>query len=212
MQIVKWDHKEEKGIYKKSARVRSYKQLKPYIDEMLPWFNENNGKFPHPFPTAYAISHCQVAADPLHFFVASTELLISNQDNRSKRDTKKNYYFPSQVIVNAVILEAPEKLKVNKPVRRIEKVNGVMQPRVTIEEAMEKNLIGVKEACMSFPHRSERTVERNYRVKVRYQYPARFLGIWYLKTKTEWVDGLKAHIFQHEVDHAEAENIHYGKK
>jgi len=208
MEIAKWNHKEEKGIYKKSAKVRSWRQLKPIAEPMVAWLNENNGHFAH-FPTAYAISHCQVEADPLHFFVASTELMRANEINRSKRDNNKNYYFPSQIIVNAQIIEVPEKLKVNKPVRKMVKVNGSIQPKIEIVPSEEKNLIGVKEGCMSFPHRQERTTSRYYRIKVRYQYPKTILGITFLRTKTEWVEGLKAHIFQHEIDHAQAKNIHF---
>ena len=60
---------------------------------------------------------------------------------------------------------------------------------------------------MSFPNRKPKNVEVYYRIKVRYQIPA-----WYgLKTKTEWVEGLKAHIFQHEINHAHGKNIYYAK-
>ena len=212
MQIEKFDHTKREGIYCPSLPVSSYSQIRAICDEMVPWLNENNGKFPIPYQLAYAVSHCQIAPMPWHFFVASSEFLLSNKVNRSKRDTLKNFYMPSQVIVNARILEIPEKLSVNKPVRKVVKKNGVMTPEITIVPSEEKNLIGVPEACMSFPNRTSKTMARYYRIKVRYQYPSKWFGLfWYLKTKTEWVEGLKAHVFQHEIEHAEGKNMFYKK-
>ena len=208
-QIVKWNHKEEKGIYKVSEKVSRYSRIKDIAEPMVKWLDENNGKFPLPYTTAYAVSHCQVEADPWAFFVLGYEFMVSNKPNRSKKDTTKNFYFPSQIIVNARILEAPEKLSVNKPVRKLVKKGGKIVPEISIVPSEEKNLIGVPEACMSFLHRTQRTTERYYRIKVRYQYPRKILGMWFLWTKTEWVEGLKSHIFQHEIDHAEAKNMYF---
>lgn len=211
MEIVKkWDHTKQEGIYKPSDSVNHFSQIKAITDEMVPWLNENNGHFTEPYKIAYAVSHCQVAADPWAFFVVSDELLLSNRENRPKKDTKINYYFPSQIIVNAKIIEVPERLKVNKPERKVVKdAQGRVSTRIEIKESMEKNLIGVQEACMSFLHRTPKTKERYYRVKVRYQYPKKILGMWFLWRKTEWVEGLKAHIFQHEIDHANGKNMFY---
>ncbi len=208
--VAKWDHRIEQGIHKVSAKVRSWSQIKADAEAIRDYMDNENGKFPAPYKSAYALSHCQmdVGADPFHFFVLNNEFIRGTME-RGKKDTDKNFYFPSQIIVNAQILEAPEKLKVNKPMRNVVKINGVMTPQVSIVESMEKNLISVPEACMSYPNRTKKNMDRFYRIKVRYQYPKTVLGVTFLRTKTEWAEGLKAHILQHEIDHANAKNMYY---
>jgi hypothetical protein len=211
MEIKKWDHNVEEGIYKEAKHVKSYRQIKKDAEAIRDYIDENNGYFPEPYKTAYALSHCQldIGKEPYHFFVVGYEFLLSNKEHRPKRDTIKNFYFPSQIIVNAEVLETPEKIDVKKPVRKLVKKDGQLKPTIELIEKQEKNKIGIAEACMSFLHRTPKTMERFYRIKVRYQYPLKVLGISFLVTKTEWVDGLKSHIFQHECDHAKGENMFY---
>jgi peptide deformylase len=60
---------------------------------------------------------------------------------------------------------------------------------------------------MSFPDKKDKLVKRYYRIKVKYQIV--ILGGLFLKTKKEILEGLKAHVFQHEYDHAQGKNIFY---
>ena len=207
------DHTVAKGIYALSKNVARFgdKEIKDVARRMTVWLNANNGRFPAPYVTAYAISHCQVANEPYKLFVVSQEL-IRDQGVGYKRETKgqnrKNFFFPTQAIFNAQILETPEKMEANIPKREVTKENGKVGSKVTVEKGTVSNKISVPDACMSFPRRTSKNTDRYYRIKVRYQVLSVF-GI--LRTKTEWVEGLKAHIFQHEIDHANAINIHYGK-
>lgn len=208
--VVKWDHTKNEGIYKVSERVKSFRRIKDTAFAMVKWLNENNGKFPEPYITAFAVSHCQVEANPYHFFVVNKDL-IGKKKSKDGRNTYKNYFFPSQIIVNAEIIEIPEKVQAKKPERIITKENGKVGSKIILKDVEEKNKIGVPEACMSFLHRTAKTVERFYRIKVRYQIPVKILGFWFLLKREEWVEGLKSHIFQHEVDHSQAKNMYYGK-
>lgn len=209
MLIRKWDHNKEEGIYRKSIPVEHYSRIKNTAEKIVSWLNENNGNLPEPYKEAYALSHCQLEAYPFHFFVVTNKLLRANNPERSKKDTDTNFYFPSQIIVNAHILQVPEKIKVNVPERSFANVGGKMIPKIIIKEKMERNTMDVPEACFSFPYRSQKTMERHYRVKVFYQYPVKILWFSFLRSRTEWVEALKAHIFQHEIEHANAQNIYF---
>jgi hypothetical protein len=210
---TKHDPKSNKGIYAIAHKVKSYSQVKEIINEMVPWLNQNNGKFPAPLHTAYAVSHCQVADDPFAFFVVSRELL-GNKHSKLGRNTYKNYFFPSQVIINAEILEAPEKIAAKIPKRELVKDERgkFTSTKITTKDGEVNNIIEVPDACMSFLHKTQKNTMRYYRITVRYQIVRKFLGIFpYLSTRKEVVEGLKAHIFQHEIDHAHAKNIYYAK-
>jgi peptide deformylase len=63
----------------------------------------------------------------------------------------------------------------------------------------------VLEGCMSFPFRPDKKVKRYSRVKVKYQLPGKDGK---LETKEEWVNGVIAHIFQHEVEHSKGNHIY----
>lgn len=213
MEIVKkWDHKVEEGIYRVSKPVKNWAQIKHVAENMVSFFDESEGNFHLDYKSGYALSHCQmdVGKYPFAFFVLNDQF-IKGHSERTNRDTNKNFYFPSRVIINAKILETPEKLDVTKPVRKLHRENGKLIPRIELTETQEKNLIGVPEACFSFTNRTPKTMERYFRIKVRYQYPRKVLGITVLITKTEWCEGLKAHILQHEIDHANAINMYYDK-
>lgn len=56
-----------------------------------------------------------------------------------------------------------------------------------------------REGCMSYPHSNTAKIYRYVLLKVRYQIP-RF-GRW-LKEVEETIAGVKAQVFQHEIDHA----------
>ena len=55
-----------------------------------------------------------------------------------------------------------------------------------------------KEGCMSYPFRGMKKLKRYNVIKVSYQ----IKGLCDLKTIEEIVEGLKAEIFQHEIDHS----------
>lgn len=216
MEIVKkWDHNVEEGIYKKSRKVKSYAHIKSIAEDMIKFFDGSEGNFDVVYKSGYALSHCQmdVGANPWAFFVLNSQFLIANKSQRPAKDNKKNFYFPSRVICNARILEIPEKIKVTKPVRKVVRNGKKVSTQIVLEDGEEKNLIGVPEACFSFMHMKHKTKERYFRIKVRYQYPIKFLGLFpMLWRKTEWVEGLKAHVLQHEIDHSNAVNMYYDKR
>lgn len=203
-------HEPGKGIYAISKPVKRYKEAKDVADRMVQWLNTNNGRFEHIFKTAYAISHCQVAAEPLDMFVVAKELTEKNSieiKGQTRTQNSKNFYFPAQAIFNARIIEAPEKIPATIPTREVTKKDGKVGSQIKLKEGTVTNLISVPDACMSFPKRTAKNTQRYYRIKVRYQVKG-WIGF---KTITEWVEGLKAHIFQHEIDHANAKNMYFDK-
>lgn len=209
--ITKHEPSSKEGIYAISQPVRWFSPQIKVAERMKEWLNKENGHFPAPFVTAYAIAHCQVARFPYAFFVVSEQLLLKTCFGMrpiDKNRNRKNFYFPDQCIFNARILEAPEKVSARVPKREVIKEDGKIGSKITVTDGLVSNKIYVPDACMSFPDKkTTKNVERYYRVKVRYQ-----IKTWYgFKTITEWVEGLKAHIFQHECDHFVAKNIYYGK-
>jgi peptide deformylase len=212
--VTKNDHTKAEGIYAVSRKVKSYKQIREDAEAMVAFFDGKEGNFDGDYKSGYALSHCQmdIGKDPWAFFVVNRDFLTANKDNRPKKDNNTNFFFPSRVIVNAQILEAPERIQVTKPARKIVREGNQVSTKIVLEEAMESNKIDVPEACFSFPLRKSKNKQRYFRVKVRYQYPRKFLGLFpFLWTKTEWVQGLKAHLFQHEIQHAEGKNMYYDK-
>ena len=211
------DYKSGRGIYAKSRPVQfdfregGFNGLRDKISlakRMVKWLNDNNGHFKAPYITAYAVSHCQVSENPYAFFVVNKELINEMKLFDTRARSRKNFYFASQAIFNARILVATDKIKGKVPKREVCKNSeGKIDSRLVYEDGLVPNTIMVPDCCMSFPDKKPKNVEVDYRIKVRYQIPA-----WYgLKTKTEWVEGLKAHIFQHEINHAHCKNIYYAK-
>ncbi len=201
-ELKKFHHESGKGIYALSKRCNPL-SCKALADDMAKWLADANGSFTGEFSNAYAISHCQVAEEPLQLFVVAPQL-VGGKDGRH---TQRNFFFPAAAIFNAEILEAPEEVKAKVPNRVISKnpETGKDEMRVELMERTVTNKAYLKEACMSFSHRSEKSVERFLKIKVRYWY------FWHgiPMRRTEWVEGLKAHIFQHELDHAAGKNIYF---
>jgi hypothetical protein len=196
----------KQGIYAISKPVKAFSEA--YRESFLieKWLNKNNGHFDGDKKLAYAISHCQICADPYAMFTVAEEL--SNPHNLADTHSrnKTNFYFPAQTIFNAEILEAPEKTMGRVPKRELTNENGKVGSKITVKQDLLSNVISVPDACMSFARRSGKNVEIFYRIKVRYQIRWHF-GL--LRTKTEWVEGLKSHIFQHEIGHAHGKNIYF---
>lgn len=205
------DHLSGKGIYAISKTVKRWSEVKDIAEKFTNWLNINNGRFDGLYKTAFAISHCQVCEEPYRMFVVNKDLVRNKLYYKpdSKHQNNKNFYFPSQIILNAEILECPKKVQAKVPKREVVKVDGKVTSKITTKEGEVNNMISVPDACMSFPDRKQKNMDIYYKIKVRYQIKGWF---GFLRTKTEWVEGLKAHIFQHEIDHANALNIYYKNK
>jgi len=76
----------------------------------------------------------------------------------------------------------------------------IINPIITHEELLNR----WPEACMSYPHRKERNTERYGRIKVVYYVP--FFGR--LRKKSKNLEAFPAFVVQHEVQHANGENIY----
>lgn len=200
---------EKTGIHAISKDIKAYKDIKDESEKLVTWLNDNNGSFPSPYIMAYAISHCQVVDEPSRMFVVNQELVNTMRIAKTTLRNNINFYFPDQAIFNAEIVEAPEKVEKNVPKRVMElDATGRKMPKIITERGMVTNKLSIKDACMSFHGRTPKSVEIFYRIKVKYQtrgYFGRF------KTHTEWVEGLKSHIFQHEIDHSKGINIYHKK-
>lgn len=212
MEIVRPDKDSGVGIYAKSVSVKP-KQYKSLADEMVEWFRATNGTFKGEFSRGFAIAHCQVAnvPDPIKLFVVEDDL-VRKDVPEIKKQNNINCFFESNAIFNAEILEAPEKVKKMVPKRKVSKPeNGQVEVEIVQEEKELSNIINVPEACMSFQHRSKKNMDRFHTIKVRYQYlDKNLLGIEVVRTFEGWVEGLKAHILQHECEHFDGKNMYYG--
>lgn len=204
-----------RGIYARAVAIRTreeWKNAREVADDMCEWFDEKNGNFPGEFSRAYAIAHSQVTDDkkPLRFFVVAKELYEDKE--KGKREIE-NFAFEARAIFNCIMLETPAKIKRRMPERRVTTdKDGKARVAVSMTEKEVPNFIDLAEGCMSFPHRKEKNVQRYFRIFVQYQYFAKFLFWQRRKTFRGWVEGLKAHIIQHEVDHFNGKNIFYENK
>lgn len=185
-----------------STPVKSCNELEAPARELLAFVDEKNGKIEGMYDAGYAFSHAQVCENPLAFFVIAKEWVIGT----APEDMPTSALFKHRVIANPRIVEIP-----SHTVKLIDVENPA-----TLEKGKEKakipNSMRLLEGCMSFPHKKAKNVERFYEVTVEYQIPVKTLGINRLKTVRETVKGLKAHIFQHEIDHMQGKNIYYGDR
>lgn len=197
---------EKQGIYAISKRVKAFSEAYKESFKIEKWLNKHNGRFEGDKKLAYAISHCQICNDPFAMFTVADELANPFKIASNHSRNYKNFYFPAQTIFNAEILEAPEKIMGRVPKRELTNEEGKVGSKIVVKEDLISNKISVPDACMSFTRRSQKNVEVFYRIKVKYQ------TRWYfglLRTRTEWVEGLKSHIFQHEINHAHGKNIYF---
>jgi hypothetical protein len=169
------------------------------------WLNDNNGSFPEPYITAYAVSHCQVTNDPYPF-----AFFVVAKDFMNSKESPEKFSWPDQIIYNPEILETPATVEKDIPKRVVSKdKDGDVTHKIVKSRGMVSNQYEVEEACMSFNHKKAKKVSRYYRIKVKYQTRGFFGRI---RTHTEWIEGLKAHIFQHEMDHMNGDNIYFNHK
>lgn len=214
MKIEKTDHKSGLGIYAKSISVQTkeqWEEAKRIAKEMIDWLDAENGSFVGTHERAFAMAHPQVAPieQPFKLFVVDKDLVLPEKRDKDSKHTLENSYFESQAIFNVEILETPAKVKRKVPKRNVvrdEKNKMQVHVEMVVEEKEISNLIAVPEACMSFPHRKAKNVDRYYEIKVRYDYLDKKGKV---KTFEGWVSNIKAHIIQHEADHFNAENIYH---
>lgn len=195
-----------------SIKVETQKQIKDAIriaEYVRDWLNEKNGTFTGAADSAYAIHACQIWTPelskvtdvPYNFFVVDHQLTTEEwgkkikEEDRSLRDIT-NITFPEQIIFNPEIITATQTF-----------MDDVKRKDGSYRKKAIGNVMRYPESCMSFNHhnRKPRNTTRFYRITVRYQ----IIENGGLKTIEENVQGLKAHIFQHEIDHARGLNCVY---
>lgn len=192
MEIIKIHDKE-------AERVKGFGDIKAEAEALQEFLAETNGHFPGQFDTCFALHHCQVSEEPKSFFVVASKWVKGTAD----KDVPAKAIWPASIIVNPKILEASSHID-----RTVSTINAV-----GVKENLTKkvsNIMRVEEACMSFPHRREKKMDRFYRIHVEYQYP--ILGGLMLRKKREWLEGIRAHVFQHELDHDQGRNIAWGDR
>lgn len=217
MEITKNHHESGCGIYAKSATLTEQEIKttgKEVADQMIAWLDATNGEFAGEFKRAFAMAHCQVVDHdhPIKLFVVDKDMVVPKDLPEKSEQTLANYFFEAQAIFNCEILEASEKVSRKVPQRKVTTdKNDKSKVEVGIEMVDKEipNTIEVPEGCMSFPNRKERNMKRYYTIKVRYQYLKKGLLGTKVETFEGWVEGLKAHIIQHETDHFDGKNIHF---
>lgn len=180
------------------------------------WLNENNGTFTGMANSAYAVHASQIwtpetsklTDKPYNFFVVDKQLTTVEwakkiqEEDRALRDIT-NIVFPEQIIFNPEIITATQTF-----------MDDVKRKDGSYRKKAVANVMTFPEACMSYNHhnRKPRNITRFYRITVRYQIAEKVSDkLVTLKTIEENVQGLKAHIFQHEIDHANGLNTIYSK-
>jgi len=135
---------------------------------------------------AFAIAHCQVDETPYALFVVSEEVLNEKM-------------FPSRIIMNPEVIER----------EAVRKISIVDKHTGRSQDMKIGNIVVYDEACMSFPFRQLKKIERFDYIKIRYQIPTALGG---MKTIEEYASGIKSQIFQHETEHCNAQNIYFCPK
>lgn len=217
MQIEKTRHDSGLGIYAISVPIETkdeWKHAKEVSREMEAWMDETNGNFAGEHPKAFAMAHCQVAPieQPLKLFVVDKDLVVPKMLPKDSKQNLANTFFEAQSIFNAEVLEAPATIVRAVPQRKVTKdPKDKTKVEVEIVQVDKKisNIIEVPEGCMSFSHRKAKNVKRCYGIRVRYQYLKKGLLGERVATFEGWVEGLKAHILQHETDHFDTKNIFF---
>jgi peptide deformylase len=103
------------------------------------------------------------------------------------------YGFEDRVIINPVILNAP-----------------IYTEKKSIPDMLKRpNYLAYDEGCLSFPHRWGKRLNRFNLIKATYQVKG---GLFGLKRRTKWLEGLPSQVFQHEYDHCLGRNIYFNSK
>jgi len=205
---TKKNHNEKRGIYAES--VWCGRKDIPLAEEMVEYVDSQKDVWDKEYGLkAWAIAHAQLtdSPEPKRIFVVSNELVDTDEAERNTR-------FPSRMIFNARILELQTHFEKKKEVQKtvMNEKTGRREIKDVVDTYKVPNIVPMEEGCMSFPHRKPKKIDRIFRVKVAYSYPVTIWGFTFLWPKREWVEGLKAQIFQHEQGHFEGENIYYPKQ
>ena len=219
MEITKNRHDSGLGIYAPSLVIKKkeeWKSAKEIATEMEQWITASNGKFKGEYPNSFAMAHCQVIDHdhPIKLFVVAENLVAPKMLDPKGKQNLHNTFFEAQSIFNAEILEAPATIVRAVPERKVTRdPKNKTKVEVDIIHVDKKisNIIEVPEGCMSFGHRKAKNMKRCYSVRVRYQYLKKGLFGEKVATFEGWVEGLKAHILQHETDHFDTKNIFFDK-
>jgi hypothetical protein len=187
-------------------RINNYSEIEEKAQSLIAFLDDRNGKFIGIHQGAYALSDCQVQYDdvkykPSNFFVVA--------DNMVGHEG----IFESRIIINPELLETPAFVEKEIPTKKTVKDGDKVKIVLDAEKKKLSNRLRLQEACISFPHRQAKNMNRFYRIKVRYQIPVTgvlsLFGLRKLKTIETYVEALKAHIFQHEIMHAAGQNIYH---
>ena len=208
MEIIKPHHKPSERVGRHNLK-RAYEEAKA----LATFLHEGNKSgFTGNWRQAVGISHCQVSDEPLAMFAISEELVDAKGKPKNRNQNRKNWWFPAQVIFNAEIIEALDEIERLVPKREVVRVPNSKEMEIKISRAykMVSNLIDCDDGCMSYPNRTKKKTKRYHTIKVRYQIMRSFLGFRWLKTVTEEVEALKAHICQHEIDHSFGIDMYFG--
>ncbi len=183
----------------KAAPVASLDEIRADAEEMLKMID---GSFRGVHEFGYALAHPQVAAQPKSFFVVHTDLVEKPKDAKGWKRV-----FRHRIIINPLIIQRPD--TITKKVKDIPELVRAGAPRAELNHKVTeiKNHGNLLEGCLSFQHRKAKYVHRYHRILVSYQTPDGWFGG--LRKHTEWIEGLAAHIFQHENDHFNGANIFF---
>lgn len=207
MELIKAHHKPSEPVTSKNLK-RATKEA----EELVQFLEDGNKTgFTGNWHQAVGISHCQVSEEPLKMFAISKEL-VGKPKKETRNQNRKNWFFPAPVIFNAEIIEALDEMERLVPKREVvRKPNSKeMEIKLTRGYKMVSNLIECDDACMSYQNRTKKKTKRYHTIKVRYQILRSFMGFKWLKTIEEEVEALKAHIFQHEIDHSYGIDMYFG--
>lgn len=207
MELIKPHHKPSERVTRKNL-ARAYdeaKALTTFLEE------GNKSGFTGNWKNAVGISHCQVSEEPLAMFAIASDM-VGKSRKHTRNQNAKNFWFPTQVIFNAEIIEALDEIERLIPKRNITRKPNSHEYEAQITKEFKKvsNMIDAPDACMSYPNRTKKNTHRYHTIVVRYQVLRSFLGFKWLKTVVEEVESFKAHIFQHEIDHSFGIDMYFG--
>lgn len=185
-----------KNPHAKEFTVKDFKEAKEFKE----WFNKTQGTFFGNFKRAFAMSHSQCSKKPLRMFIVDKDMVGRYANDQNGKRTRKNFFFPNQLIFNAKILSTPL-----HNLEKGSKRTGLLKLKKQKKVVAVPNTYLVEDACMSFPANKPKNTRRFNKIRVSYQVKTMLGG---LKTIKEDIKGMKSHMFQHEVDHQRSMDIY----
>lgn len=189
-----------------SRSIDNPKTIEDTAEALKEWFWAKNGSFKGNHGSGYALHHTQVSSEPLNFFVVNKSLVFTPETVvTNPRCTLKSFFFESAIIYNPVIVDTPEMYTVTVPKRNVTRVGGEAKIEITKEDKEVPNTMMMMEGCLSFPYRVGKNTKRYFEITVQYE----IIRDGKVIKMFEKIDGLKSHIFQHEVEHSRGENMYF---